>query len=89
MVKVLNEKCTGCGICIDICPVAAISIVDGKASIDNNLCTECGVCIASCPLGAIEQEVSAEQSRDKTVFSRKPGRFSRPRRGRRRRGKRR
>ena len=45
-------KCVGCKSCMKIgCP--AISMVDGKATIDNTLCTGCGVCGQLCKLGAI------------------------------------
>ena len=46
------NKCVGCKACMKIgCP--AISMVDGKATIDNTLCTGCGVCGQLCKLGAI------------------------------------
>ncbi|MBQ4578403.1 MAG: 4Fe-4S binding protein, partial [Clostridia bacterium] len=46
------NKCVGCKSCMKIgCP--AISMVDGKATIDNTLCTGCGVCAQLCKLGAI------------------------------------
>ncbi len=43
-----KEKCTGCSICIEICPVNAIKIENGKAEISDD-CIECGVCINQCP----------------------------------------
>jgi len=47
-----NAKCVGCKSCMKIgCP--AISMVEGKAKIDNTLCTGCGVCGQLCKLGAI------------------------------------
>ena len=46
------NKCVGCKSCMKIgCP--AISMVDGKATIDNTLCTGCGVCGQLCKLSAI------------------------------------
>ena len=53
-VKVDKEKCTGCAGCVDICPVGAIKIENGKAVIDES-CVDCGACIAQCPLQAISQ----------------------------------
>lgn len=46
------SKCVGCKSCMRIgCP--AISIVDGKAVIDNTLCTGCGVCTQLCKFDAL------------------------------------
>jgi len=54
MPKINKEKCVGCGICVNICPVNAISIEDGKASIDQEKCIHCGKCLNICPTNAIE-----------------------------------
>ena len=41
----IDEKsCTGCGICVDECPVDTISMEDEKAKIDMENCIRCGVC---------------------------------------------
>ena len=46
------DKCVGCKSCMKIgCP--AISVVDGKAVIDNTLCTGCGVCTQLCKFDAL------------------------------------
>ena len=52
-VKVDAQTCTGCGICIDVCPLEAISLNDDKAVIDEDECTECGLCVDECPNDAI------------------------------------
>jgi electron transfer flavoprotein alpha subunit len=51
--KVNTDLCIGCGICIDICPMNAISLVDGKAFIDPDQCGNCRVCKSECPMHAI------------------------------------
>ena len=52
--KVNKDKCVGCKMCMKIgCP--AISMKDGKASIDYTQCVGCGVCTQMCKLGAIEE----------------------------------
>ncbi|MCX8168677.1 MAG: hydrogenase iron-sulfur subunit [Candidatus Methanomethylicia archaeon] len=51
---VINELCNGCSICIDKCPLGAISISEGKAFVNDTLCVGCGSCISYCPLSAIE-----------------------------------
>lgn len=49
-----KEKCIGCGTCVAICPVEAISFdAKGKAQIDPKKCIHCGACEASCPVAAI------------------------------------
>lgn len=47
--------CTGCGACVDTCPVEAISMADDKAAIDAGACTDCGACVGECPVEAISQ----------------------------------
>ena len=48
------EKCTGCGLCIKVCPTQATSGEKKKAhAINNDLCTRCGACIESCKFDAI------------------------------------
>src|SRR5271157_1898976 len=51
------DKCTGCGMCIKVCPTQATSGEKKKAhTIDNNKCTRCGACIESCKFDAITVE---------------------------------
>ncbi len=52
-VRVEADKCRSCKMCMKIgCP--AISMKDGKATIDNTLCTGCGVCQQLCKFDAIQ-----------------------------------
>jgi len=46
------EKCTACGICMEVCPTDAISL-DDIARIDQEKCTGCGQCVAECPQDAL------------------------------------
>lgn len=50
-----KEKCIGCGACIAICPMNALSFSDeGKAQVDTEKCVKCGVCQDACPVDAID-----------------------------------
>ncbi|MGQ9571373.1 MAG: indolepyruvate ferredoxin oxidoreductase subunit alpha [Thermodesulfovibrionales bacterium] len=55
-VKVDIEKCIGCGICVDVCPVNAIKMENRKAHILEDLCTDCSLCVGKCPVGALTLE---------------------------------
>ena len=50
------EKCVGCGICVDKCPVGAISIKDSSAELDMDHCIRCGICHDVCPRMAIRHD---------------------------------
>jgi ferredoxin len=52
MVKIDENKCTGCGGCIDLCPPIAVSLVNDAAVVNDEVCTNCGICIKVCPMGA-------------------------------------
>ena len=47
-----EDLCTQCEYCIDVCPVAAISIVDDRMFSDPSLCIKCCACVKECPEGA-------------------------------------
>ncbi|MFZ3130032.1 MAG: 4Fe-4S binding protein [Desulfosporosinus sp.] len=47
-----QEKCIGCGQCVDICPIEAIELDNGFAVISDE-CIECGACTDACPTEAI------------------------------------
>ncbi|MFX0069613.1 MAG: ATP-binding protein [Candidatus Hermodarchaeota archaeon] len=47
-----HDLCIGCGNCIEICPVEAITLNE-IANVDRNLCLGCGLCYGNCPEEAI------------------------------------
>jgi len=57
VIKINEEKCNGCGVCVTGCPEGALQVIDGKARLINDLfCDGLGACIGECPEGAIEVE---------------------------------
>jgi len=52
--RVLPNLCTGCAMCVNVCPYEAISLKEGKAVVNEILCEGCGTCSASCLRNAIQ-----------------------------------
>jgi len=52
--KVNLNLCTGCGMCVQVCPYEAVSLKDGKAEVNEVLCEGCGTCSATCLRAAIQ-----------------------------------
>lgn len=52
--KTLPDQCTGCGACVDICPVQAIELNADVAVVDQQWCIGCGVCTLRCEFDALQ-----------------------------------
>jgi ferredoxin len=68
--RVEEEKCTGCGKCVTLCPVESMTLVSAvdprrpgakKARPDLSRCLGCGVCLRGCPAGALSLESRKER----------------------------
>ena len=49
-----EDKCIQCGVCVKACREGAVTLEDGKISIDSSKCNFCGRCTKACPTDAYE-----------------------------------
>lgn len=75
------SKCSGCGRCVQVCPLKAVNVVEGLASTIRGLCSGCGECTEICPNEArnlmgrrvTAEEVFKEVMKDEKFYHRSGG----------------
>ena len=72
VLRIDEERCNGCGLCIPACAEGALQIVDGKVRlVGEKYCDGLGACIGECPNGAISVETrEAEEFDEEAVTER-------------------
>lgn len=65
LAHVNEDICSGCGMCVPVCPYDAISIVIKEdrrvANVDSVKCKGCGACVATCPSRAMQQHYFTDE----------------------------
>lgn len=58
-----DAVCSGCGTCVDRCPMEAVTVPNGVAELDLDRCIGCGLCVTTCTTGAmtLERKPDAKQ----------------------------
>src|SRR5574340_1665887 len=80
-IEIDRELCSGCGLCVTVCPTGTISLMEGKAAVSEAASISCGHCEAVCPQKAVRVlAVDEGMSHYRTFPAEKqwlaPGKFS-------------
>lgn len=71
VVRIDEELCNGCGLCVTPCAEGAIEMVDGKARVlREELCDGAGFCLGVCPTGALTLETRQTVAFDHSMVER-------------------
>jgi electron transfer flavoprotein alpha subunit len=67
-IRIIVDKCVGCGLCIKVCAYDGVSLVD-KMAVLNERCTVCGACVSACKYDAIVIERRPFKGQDVENYS--------------------
>ncbi len=68
-ISIDRDLCTGCGICVEICPFNGVKLDEENIAVLLDACTECGACVDECPVEAISVTVIKEGIIDVSLYS--------------------
>lgn len=70
VIKIDEEKCVGCSLCVNACTQDALQLIDGKAKlISDEYCDGLGMCLPQCPVDAISiTQTHVEFDKEKSNF---------------------
>ena len=70
MLQIRKDLCLGCGVCVNSCPLQAMSLIWDQAVIDQSRCNQCRLCLEACPQGAVVALVPVSKNElETTVIS--------------------
>lgn len=68
-ISIDRDLCTGCGLCVEICPFNGVKLDEENIAVLLDACTECGACVDECPVEAISITVIKEGIIDVSQYS--------------------
>ena len=63
-IRVIEDKCNGCTLCVKSCPQGAIEVTNKQAIINLDLCNYCGSCVSACRFRAIVIDIEKQAKED-------------------------